>query len=424
MPRRAAKELTQAEVDALEPREQRYELKDRKVPGFALVVHPTGVKSWTYRYGPKQERRVVIGDASVLKLKPARDEAEKLRVYVRAGGDPANDKRQEREAVKVAQARAKAVEAGDLLPGTVAELASRYLKTAKRRMKPRGFAETERHIAHVVSAWGSRELTSIRRRDVIRLIEARRDDAAEAGRHVDESRRGIVPAARLLAALSALLGFAVTRDEIAANPARGIPRADLGLKETPRDRSLSEAEIRTLWPALDTIGPVYASAYRLVLLTALRPGEVLALRWEDLQADAHGRFIQLRAETTKENKARRVPLSAAAWAEFERVRALEMDSPFIFASGGDTGFIRWLSTPTRKLVAICGFSFHPHDLRRTARTMLGPLGIPHEVAERLLGHAVGSAVSRTYDRHAYDGEQQAAAEKLGRKVISIVPPNS
>ena len=420
MPRRAAKELTQAEVDDLEPRAQRYELKDRMVPGFAVVVNPSGVKSWTFRYGPKQERRIVIGDASLMKLKAARKEADELRVHVRAGGDPASERKQVREAAKIEQARAEAIEAGDLVPGTVAELASRYLRTAKRRMKPRGFAETERHIAHVVAAWGSRELTSIRRRDVIELIEARRDDAAEAGRHVDESRRGIVPAARLLAALSGLLGFAVTRDEIPANAARGIPRVDLGLKETPRDRSLSEAELRTLWPALDTIGPVYASAYRLVLLTALRPGEVLALRWDDLQADAHGRFIQLRAEATKESKARRVPLSAAAWGEFEKVRALEMDSPFVFASGGDAGFIRWLSGPTRKLVAVCGFSFHPHDLRRTARTMLGPLGVPHEVAERLLGHAVGSAVSRVYDRHAYDGEQQAAAEKLGSKVAAIV----
>ena len=70
MPRRAAKELTQAEVDDLEPRAQRYELKDRMVPGFAVVVNPSGVKSWTFRYGPKQERRIVIGDGLATGTEP------------------------------------------------------------------------------------------------------------------------------------------------------------------------------------------------------------------------------------------------------------------------------------------------------------------------------------------------------------------
>lgn len=422
MPRRTAETLSQAVVDALEPRAQRYEIGDRDAPGLRVVVFPSGVRSWVLRYGAKHERRYVLGDAgaSGMKLKKARQTAEALRVEIRDGADPATERKAVRLEKKATKARAEAIEAGDMVPGTVAELAARYLKTAKKRMKPRGFAETERHVAHIVATWGGRELSSIRRRDVIELIETRRDDAAEAGRHADESRRGIVPAARLLAALSGLLNYAVTRDEMQANPARGIPRADLGLKETPRDRVLSEAEIRALWPATRSIGPVYGAAYRLILLTALRPGEVLALRWEDVQADAHGRFIQLRGEATKESEARRVPLSTAAYAELEAVRAQEFDSPFVFASGGESGYVRWLSAPTRKLVENAGIDFHPHDLRRTARTLLASVGVRHEVAERLLGHAVGSAVSRVYDRHSYDAEQQAAAELLGEKVAAIV----
>jgi integrase len=420
VPKKTAESLTQAVVDALKPQAARYEAKDRDVPGLCVVCYPSGVRSWVLRYGPKHERRYVLGDAEGLTVKQARKAAEAQRVRIKAGADPSAERKAERLERQATKARAEAIEAGDLVPGTVAELAHRYLKTAKKRMKARGFAEVERHIAHIVAAWGARELSSIRRRDVIALIEARRDEAAEAGRHVEEARRGIVPAARLLAALSGLLNYAVTRDEMQANPARGIPRADLGLKETPRDRVLSEAEIRALWPALQAIGPVYGAAYRLILLTALRPGEVLALRWEDVQSDAHGRFIHLRGEATKESEARRVPLSAAARAELEAVRALNFDSPFVFASGGDAGFIRWLSNPTRRIVESSGVTFHPHDLRRTARTLLASLGVRHEVAERLLGHAVGSAVSRVYDRHSYDAEQQAAAERLGEKVASIV----
>lgn len=422
MPRRTAESLRQSVVDDLKPRSQRYELKDRDVPGLCVVVHGSGVKSWVLRYGPKQERRIKFGDAgsSGMKLSEARKKAGALRVEIDNGGDPATDRRAERQAEKATRTRAAAIEAGDLVPGTVAELADRYLRSAKRRMKPRGFAEVARHIGYVVAAWRGREISEIRRRDVIALVEARRHEAAQSGRHEDEAQRGKVPAARLLAALSGLFGFAVGRDEMPANPARGISRADLGLKETPRRRVLSEAELRTLWPAFAAVSPLYGAVYRLILLTAMRPGEVLSLQWGDVQSDGHGKYVQLRAEATKEAEPRRVPLSSAACAELEAVRALGFDSEHVFASGGAAGHIGWLSAPTRKLVAGSGVAFRPHDLRRTARTLLGSIGVAHEVAERLLGHLVGTAISRVYDRHGYDAEQQGGAEALGAKVAAIV----
>ena len=73
-------------------------------------------------------------------------------------------------------------------------------------------------------------------------------------------------------------------------------------------------------------------------------------------------------------------------------------------------------------------SFTLHDLRRTARTQLGALGVRREVAERCLGHAI-RGVEGTYDRHDYFKERRVAleqwtgllmeAERGGSKIISI-----
>jgi len=420
VPRRAQERLTDEQVRKLAPKAQRYEVKDAAATGLAVVVQPSGVRSWFLRYGAKQERRVRIGDASSMSVDRARREARRLRVEIDAGGDPAADRRQAKAEAAELEARAAKIEAGAVLPGTVAELAGRYLKTSKKRMKPRGFAEVERHVAHIVAAWGSRELSAIRRRDVIELVEARRDEAAAAGRHEDENRRGIVPAARLLAAIGTLLAFAVNRDELPANPAHGLRRSDLALEEAPRERVLADDEIRTLWRTLDSLPALYAGAYRLILLTALRPGEVLSLRWTSLQSDAHGRFALLTATDTKGGAGRRVPLSPQAVALLEQVRALGYDSEFVFPSGGKSGHLQNPKAITARLLALSGLArFTPHDLRRTARTLLGSLGVRHEVAERLIGHTVGSEVSRVYDRHAYDAEQQAAANLLGERLAEI-----
>jgi integrase len=47
----------------------------------------------------------------------------------------------------------------------------------------------------------------------------------------------------------------------------------------------------------------------------------------------------------------------------------------------------------------------PHDLRRTARTMLAAMRCPEEVAEAILGHMQGG-IKGTYNRHSYDQERR------------------
>lgn len=66
----------------------------------------------------------------------------------------------------------------------------------------------------------------------------------------------------------------------------------------------------------------------------------------------------------------------------------------------------------------------PHDLRRTARTMLARLGCPEEVAESILGHMKEGVVG-IYNLHTYDAEKRAWLSKLSNYLeglAEITPP--
>ena len=60
----------------------------------------------------------------------------------------------------------------------------------------------------------------------------------------------------------------------------------------------------------------------------------------------------------------------------------------------------------------------PHDLRRTMRTGLAALGIPHEIAERVVGHAQ-DRITATYNQHSYDCEKRAALDAWARRLSAI-----
>ena len=59
-----------------------------------------------------------------------------------------------------------------------------------------------------------------------------------------------------------------------------------------------------------------------------------------------------------------------------------------------------------------------HDLRRTLRTGLAELGIPFEVAERVLNHAM-PGLEAVYNRHNYLGEKRRALALWAEHVLAI-----
>jgi integrase len=62
-----------------------------------------------------------------------------------------------------------------------------------------------------------------------------------------------------------------------------------------------------------------------------------------------------------------------------------------------------------------------HDLRRTARSLMGRAEVPTDLAERCLGHVVGG-VRGIYDCWQYVPQMQHAYDKLAGLIERIVNP--
>jgi integrase len=394
--RRTTASLTDLQIRA-EMKGTRVELMDGDVPGLGLRVLPSGRKFWFLRYGPRGgRRRITFGEYPALSLAKARDKARELLAGVKVHG---RDPMAERKAAREARRKAKTA--------TFAALAAFYVEQyAKPRKRLRARKEDERKLrVEVLPVWGSRPAAEIRRADVRELLER---IAAE---------RGGVCANRTRALLSKVFAFGVEKERVESNPVYAVKRVYV---EAPRERVLTEEELRVLWPLFDRLQPTVAAAWRLILLTAQRPGEVLAMRWRDLERDSRGSWWNLPAELTKTNRAHRVPLSPQALAIIEALRPLTESTGWVLASRADGKRLTWLSHSSARLRAWSELPhFTPHDLRRTAATWLGRSGVRPDTIDQLLNHAAGR-ITRTYNRAGYDAEKRQAVILLGELVEGVL----
>jgi integrase len=396
--RRSTAFLTERQIRALSaPDGVRVEQMDGAVPGLGLRVLPTGRKSWFLRYGPREaRRRIVLGPYPALTLEAARNKARELVAGVKMSD---RDPMAERQAARATRRKAETA--------TFTALSLFYVEEyAKRRKRLRGWQEDERKLrVEVLPAWGARPAADIRRADVRELLE-----------RIAEERGGVC-ANRTRALLSKVFAFGIEKERVEANPVYGVKRV---YAESPRERVLAEEELCVLWPLLDRLQPAVAAAWRLVLLTAQRPGEVLSMRWRDLERDSRGWWWNLPAELTKTNRAHRVPLSPQALAGIEALRPLTSSSEWVLASRADGKRLTWLSHSSARLREWSGLEhFTPHDLRRTAATWLGRSGVRPDTIDQLLNHAAGR-ISRTYNRAGYDTEKRQAVILLGDLVQAVV----
>jgi integrase len=384
------------------------DLRDATVRGLVLRVYASGRKTWSVRYRTEDGRRRVyrLGDVALvepapegaLTLKEARRRAAALLGDVAKGEDP----QASREAIRAAGTAE-----------TVAELAEEYLtRYAERNKRPRSVREDRRQIdSYVVPAWGPRQARDISRRDVKRLLE----DLADGTLSLRGQPTTTAPM-NLRALLSKMFAWAVEEEIVPANPAAGVP---LPVRPTSRDRVLSEEEVRVLWRELRRLeedAPLSAAAFRLLLLTAQRPGEVLGIRW----ADVAGAWWTIPAERFKGRRSHRVPLSPQALAVLDAVRPLTGDREHVFDSpkvpGQPIGTLKTSAATIRRDAGMEHWT--PHDLRRSAATHLTSGGTPRLVVERILGHAE-HGVAAVYDRSSYDAEKRRALVWWGRKVEQI-----
>lgn len=221
---------------------------------------------------------------------------------------------------------------------------------------------------------------------------------------------------RTLDVLRQILNFAVSCSQIAVNPSRTVRRN----QRTARNRFLSRAEVARLHPVLDAhhgrgSGRQQADVIRLLLFTGCRKGEIIGLRWSEVDGDV------LRLHDSKTGP-RLVYLNAQARAVLDR--QAQNGSDFVFPALDDPLQPRSSELSLwRKVKLKAGLGdVRLHDLRHTVGSHAVMAGAPIPVVSRLLGHRQPRMTLRY--AHVGDRETEAAAERVGSLIAAMIGPPS
>jgi len=225
-----------------------------------------------------------------------------------------------------------------------------------------------------------------------------------------------------------------------------MPKGKPGGKEKPRDRVLSDTEIRILWHGLDILSPVgkrpilgrpFAIALKLLLLTGARRGELSAAKWSDVRqekwltrnVDGEMAETPVRTWTVTENKSDHRPLVLGlpplACTLLDELQGLA-PAATVWMPSRETGDVnkergRSILDASKTARTILGMAYwRPHDLRRTQRTILSRVGVPSEIAERVINHQSGNKMELVYDQHRYQWEIRDALIKSADFIERIV----
>jgi integrase len=409
--------LTDRQIKSLKTDRPQIDVFDGDLPGFGVRVTSKARKSFFLFYRPRRVadprrrlRRVTLGTYPFLSLGEARERARAILREVESGKDPGTGlarqyvrrRSKNRQGAAVpAEPRLQKLFPDGCLPGTFGELAALYLvRHAWVNLK------SSRHYVDVLRRdllprWRESPLAEVTRREVSDLLGQIVNRGA--GAQANQTKRYI----------SGIFSWGLQQGIAETNPAAGMK---LPVRLTPRDRYLSEREIAVLWRTLDGGADPLAGAYKIILLTACRPGEVLGMRWEEISED-RGWWV-IPEERSKNGLAHRVFLTPPIREILEAQRASARKSALVFPRTRGGSVLARFPDP-EKLRNAVGFEFNPHDLRRTASTHLARLGVRDEIREAILNHKK-KGLRGVYNLYEYDREKQEALLLWAGTIAALV----
>lgn len=402
---------------------------------------------WRYMVGGKR-REISIGtwkNKGDLTLRALRDKRDILAAEVKSHVDPiekrenAKIKRQADKEAAILKAQADATEAVNEQQKRLASQAAQQGRMTVRQLFDKWQAldlrdrvnkgkEVRRSFeADIFPMLGDMAADDVRKTDIQSVLDVIRERATESQPRVSTQRK-------TLSDLRQMFGWALERDYLTSDPTSVIRKAKLGAN-VERERVLSEAELIDFFKKLPLSGLPHTSRMALLiqLSTASRIGETLLAQWDHV--DFERRTWSIPAAIAKNGKAHTITLSDFALRQFVALKAATGPTQWLFPNTNLDASVSTKSTTKQvsdrqrfnkpvlrnrsqnaHALELSGGRWVPHDLRRTAATMMVQQGVSPDVVEKCLNHTEPNKLKRIYNRASYEGPMRDAWKVLGKRL--------
>jgi integrase len=367
----AAKDfLTEARIRSAKPKAKPYKLRDGG--GLYLLITPSDSRQWRLRYRVSgRESMAGLGTYPATSLKAARARRDEMRLTLEAGKDPAA----ERRAARVRSTNTFEVVAREWL--------------AKQPFAPKTMQKATWTFDDLLYPYIGRRpiagLTPPELLEVFRRLEKR-------GKHET--------AHRAKQRVGQVIRYAIATGRAERDPTADLRGALAPVRVINRPALTEPREVAQLLRAIHGYRghPVVEAAFKLAPLVFVRPGELRAAEWSEINLDAAE--WRIAAHRMKMRLQHLVPLSSQVVAILRDIHALTGRGRYVFPSPRTSQ--RPLSdnalTAALRRIGYTGDQMTWHGFRAMASTLLNEQGYAPDVIELQLAHQERNEVRAAYNR--------------------------
>lgn len=344
-------------IEKLPITETRYYVSDAKMVGLKLAVHPKGKKTYFLcRRVKGKYQRIKIGNYSDLTIDQAREQAKKLNSMITLGNDPQEERRQEREQI------------------TFRKLYDVYYNQYAVVYNKRPMDNRKTMELHVFPAIGNQSINNITTERIRKLF-------IEIG-----DKRAGGTANRILALINSVFNFGIKNNYLSGvNPCYGIKK----FRTKTRDRFLSKEELALFFDAVEEEEQLFKDFFLTLLYTGARKGNVLSMKWEDIDFDLQRWRIP---DSQTKNKEVNIVVLSEEIIQLLKERKKENEksetpSKFVFPGNGKIGHLNDPKKAFNRIRKRIGKDdIRMHDLRRTLGSYMAISGTSLPIIGKALNH--------------------------------------
>jgi integrase len=375
--------------------------------GMYLEVMPSGARYWRMKYRHAgREKRLALGVFPEVSLARARDRRDAAREALQAGRDPGAERRAEKVRRVIA------------VGSTFEAVSTEWMASQRKKLAPATFAKSQWLLDQVMPWLGARPIGEIEPPELLAALKRIEARGANETAHRTKDKCGQV------------FRYAIAHGMATRDPSADLRGALAPIVRTSRAAITEPAKVGALLRALDGYGGQHVTrcALRLAPLLFVRPGELRAMEWAELDLDAAEWRIP--AHRMKMREAHVVPLALQAMVILRELQPLTGRGRYCFPSLRAAAAPMSENTINAALRAL-GYdkvTMTGHGFRAMASTCLNELGWQPDVIERQLAHAERNKVRAAYNRAAYMAERQRMMQawadyleglRAGTKVVPI-----